>query len=150
MTSPRLWNRLAIPILAAAVLAGCDDDDAPTEPVEEEPVVTVETTTESFSGSIQQASESCHGFALAEIGDVEMTLTDLQPLTTLTVGLGIGTPDETLETGCSLFGQDSSVRIGETLLSAALAATDYCVCVSDVGNIFPDVTVTYAIDVTHP
>ena len=69
---------------------------------------------------------------------------------TLTVGMGIGTVDETLDPPCNIFASDNRVVVNSVLLSAGLAPGEYCVSVGDVGNVFPDQTVTYVVEVTHP
>lgn len=137
---------VAIAIATLASMA-CNDDDSPSAP---EPEPEPPTVTETFQGDIEQAETSCHDFTLMEDGDVTLEIRDLQPLSTLTVGLGIGQPDSSLATGCALFVQDNSVRVNQTLLAANLLAGDFCACIFDVGNIFPGETVTYTFEVTHP
>ena len=137
---------LAIGLLAALAC----DSSSPTTPeeVEEEPVE-VETTTESFSGEFGQNETATHYFTVAETGDLEIQLTALGPLETLTVGVGFGTNDGLDPPSCVLLAEDATVRLGETLLSQALTPFDYCVFIRDVGNVFPGVVVTYTLEVTH-
>lgn len=149
MKEPTL-QRLALVWLLSLSLLACDDSSSPTEPVEEEEVVEVETFTESFSGTLQLGGTSCHDFSTLQLGDVDMTITSLSPLDTLTVGMGIGTKDSESTEGCAIFASDSSVRVGDVLRSVQLAVSEYCLCVFDVGNIFPSETVTYVVEVTHP
>jgi len=131
--------------LAITLFAGCTKDSpaavAPPE-VPAEP-----TISESFTGSIGQLGDSCHFFTLVENGNMILTLTDLQPLTTLTVGLRLGQPDEAR--ACVAVAQDSSVNIADRLLSTGVAGLEYCACVFDVGNIFADTTVDYVLTVDH-
>lgn len=147
----RVKNRSIV--LAAALVAGvlgspaCSTRDRPTAP---EPEPDPPTTTETFMGDIDQNESSCHSFTLVADGDVTLLITSLQPLPTLTVGLGLGQPDTAAATGCSLFVQDDNVRTNQSLLASNLQAGDYCSCIFDVGNIFPGETVTYSFDVTHP
>ena len=131
-------------------LLACDDSSSPTAPVEEEEVVEVETLTESFSGTLALGETSCHDFSTLQLGDIDMTITSLAPLDTLTVGMGIGTEDSESAEGCAIFASDSSVRVGDVLRSVQLAAGEYCLCVFDVGNIFASETVSYSAEVTHP
>ncbi|MDA8016766.1 MAG: hypothetical protein MPN21_04890 [Thermoanaerobaculia bacterium] len=130
-------------------IAGCSEYESPTAPVEEE-VVEVERVTEVFSGDLELGETDCHGFMTSLTGDIDIELADLGPLETLTLGMGIGTPDEAAADGCSFFASDSSVTRSTILQSPSLVAGDYCVCIFDVGNIFPDEVVTYTLDVTHP
>ena len=131
------------------LLLACGDDSTPTEvavdDVEVEPVV----YSQSYSGTLALGSTSCHEFEVLETGDVTITLTALEPLETLTVGMGIGLDDDTLELGCSLFAVDDSVKLSESFLSSSRSPGAYCFCVYDVGNIFPDTTVSYSAQVDH-
>jgi hypothetical protein len=133
---------------------GCGGSDSPTTPTDPVDVTPVETVTDTFQGSISQSDTSCHHFETSETANITMKLTDVQPLTTLTVGMGIGLTDEvadgsTEEPGCTLFATDNSVRVPDTLLSSNLAANRYCVCVFDVGNIFEKRVIDYTIEVEH-
>ncbi len=151
-------KRLSILMITAAVAlmatVGCSGSDTPTEPTDPVDVTPVETLTEIFEGSISQSETSCHHFETSENADITMQLTDIQPLVTLTVGMGIGTSDEVVEgsdeeQGCSLFASDNSVMAPATLLSARLGAGQYCVCVFDVGNIFAKRVIDYTVEVEH-
>lgn len=144
----RQLKYLVTPLLVVAVAVGCDND-SPTDPVVEEPEP-VPTVTDTFTGSFALGEASCHVFTTVNAGPAELTITGLAPLDTLTVGLGIGIDDGDPETACSYFAVDRSVRVAETLQSQLTAETTYCVCVFDVGNVFPDQTVDYTLDVEHP
>ncbi len=139
---------LLLPILLVTVAVGCDDN-SPTDPIIEEPEP-VPTVTDTFMGSFGLGETSCQLFTSANPGPAEITITSLAPLATLTVGVGIGVDDGDPETACAYFAQDSSVRVNETLLSQLGEVTTYCVCVFDVGNVFPDQTVDYTLTVEHP
>ena len=108
------------------------------------------TTTETFAGELALGGASCHFFEVAQIGNLEMSITSLTPLETLTLGLGLGLPDDEFEGGCALSVTDTSVRKDETFLAVVGTIGTNCVCVFDVGNIFEDITVTYMLDVEHP
>ena len=108
------------------------------------------TTTETFAGDLVLGGISCHFFEVAQLGPAEMSITSLAPLETLTLGLGVGLPDEAAESGCTLVVTDRSVRKDETFLATLATPGTNCVCVFDVGNIFEDVTVTYTLDIEHP
>ena len=133
-------------LVVLATLA-CSDDKKPTTPEMPEPP---EMVTRTFRGPLAQSDEECRFFTLGADGDITATITDLQPLLTLTVGLGLGVPSETDADRCSRFANDDSARVNEVFLSASNQAGTYCVCIFDVGNIFPDETITWTIDVTHP
>lgn len=134
--------------LVGLALAGCSDDKKnPTQPEEE---IQVPTVTEVFRGQVQQFGSDCNEFSMANGGTIELQITELEPLQTITMGLSLGQVDPTVPTGCATFADDNSVRLRQTFASAGLAAGDYCTCVFDVGNIFPGATVDYTLEVTHP
>ena len=139
---------LLLATLLISIGVGCDNNDSPTAPVVDEP--DVETVVETFEGTITLGEVSCHAFTAMQSGPAEMKITSLEPLQTLTVGLGLGNDDGDPASACPFFATDRSVRVGETLLTSVVATDSYCVCVFDVGNIFADQTVTYVFDVDHP
>ena len=143
-------SALSLILLLVVFTVACSDDDNPVAPTVDVEPPTVPTITETFTGQLVLGSSSCHFFDVAQPGNVEMSITSIAPLETLTVGLGLGLPDEAAETGCVLAVTDNSVRKDETFLSAVGIAGEHCVCVFDVGNIFADQTVTYSLDVEHP
>jgi hypothetical protein len=136
-------------VLCFALLGACSSDKvkAPTDP---EPIDPAETITESFSGEFSQGERTCHGFSLSVPGSITLELTKLEPLGSLTVGLGVGQPNATALDTCDLVAQDNTVRVGELFSSEGLPAGNFCVCVFDVGNIFPGVVIGYTVEATHP
>lgn len=145
--SLRVFSTLALVLLLGTSLPGCDGDSPTTITIEQRPEA--DKVTEMFAGSISLDSTSCHNFTQIAFGDVQLTIKSLEPLGTLTVGMGIGQADETQETGCALFATDNNVRVDESLTSSSNDVGEYCTCVYDVGNIFPDVTVSYTVEVEH-
>jgi len=131
--------------LSVALLGACNKDSPTTAVVPEVP--DAPTVTVSFDGSIGQHEASCHFFTLTASGNMILTLKELEPLSTLTVGMSLGQPDAERE--CIVAAQDSSVKLLDMLLSAGTGGFEYCACVLDVGNIFPDVTVDYVLEVEH-
>lgn len=132
--------------MSLATIACSEDDKKPTDP-DPEPVPII---TESFDGEIAQGTRSCHEFDMGFDGGVELEITALEPLETLTVGLALGQPDTASPEDCADFVEDNNVRIFQTLASSGLLAGPYCACVQDVGNIFPGEEVTYTLEVRHP
>jgi len=135
-------------VALAVTLTGCSEDDpSPTAPEEE---IVFPRMTETFTGMFAMGESEQTEFTLENPGDVDLEITSLEPLATLTVGMGIGSYDAALDPPCNVFASDNRVNVGSTLTSTGLAAGQYCVSVGDVGNVFPDETVTYSVDVTHP
>jgi hypothetical protein len=141
---------LHVALAGALVLAlGCEylEGDSPTEPADED-ATEVGSVAERLSGSFGLGETSSHEIGIGASGTVEVTLTSLEPLATLTVGLLIGTVDDSTNS-CTTLTQDSSIRTGETLSQSVVAGV-HCVSVFDVGNVPSNVIVTYTIDVTIP
>ena len=145
----RKLSVFAVLVLLVVATLGCDDNDSPTAPVVEEPAP-VPTVTDTYTGELRLGETSCHVFNAVNPGDSQLMIVSLEPLPTLTVGLGLGIDDGDPETACSFFATDRSVRVGETLLSRLTSTGDHCVCILDVGNIFADQTVIYTLQVEHP
>lgn len=103
---------------------------------------------ESFTGAFGMGETACHDVTAGGEGSIEMTLLELEPLNTLTVGMGVGTPGSA--GGCELFAEDQDVGAGDILLADEIDPGPYCVCVFDVGNIFAGQTTSYDVRVEHP
>jgi hypothetical protein len=145
----RLRTFCQVGALALAVaIMGCDDDD--TNPTEPEETPDFPRITETFTGEFGLGGRMEHNFTVENPGDVELKIVSLEPLETLTVGMGIGTVDETLDPPCNIFASDNRVVLNSILLSSDLTPGEYCVSVGDVGNVFPDQTVIYMVEVLHP
>jgi len=133
---------LIAPILATAIaLAGCGDTPSPTAA---SPV----TTTETFSSTVVKGGSAVHSFSVSATGSVTVTLTSVSPLSTMSLGVGIGTWDGTT-CGTSM-STNTDARSGATALTGTAATGSYCVRVYDSGNVPTDWTVEYTIEVVHP
>jgi hypothetical protein len=132
----------AVVAAAAVVTAGCSSSVAsPATP-------SASTTTESFDGSLAQSGTGTHPFTVSARGMVTISLTAVSPLTTMALGVGLGTWDGT--TCSSQFADNKDARAGATALTGTAAAGSYCIRVYDSGNIPADWSVAYSIDVVHP
>ena len=117
------------------------------------------TYTETFSGTVIQGttattpdigpSDSPHHFTVHQPGNIDATLTDIQPLNTITLGLGLGVWDATGLT-CTLATQvtSNSAKINLTLAASVSVAGELCVGVFDVGNI-GDSPIAYTVVINH-
>ena len=107
----------------------------------------VTTTTEDFTATLDQLGSMTHAFTVAAAGTVQVKLTDVEPLTTMALGVAV-------TTGGSACGSDiaqtNNAKSGTTALSGTAAVGSYCVRVFDAGNIPVDTSVTYTVEVTHP
>lgn len=136
---------VALAVLAASI--GCGSSSSSTT----SPSAT--TYTETFSGSLTQGGadygppDSPHHFTVHQAGNIDATLTDIQPLTSITLGLGLGLWDSTAQT-CNLQLTSNAAKLNLTLAGSVSVAGELCVGVYDVGNISTD-TITYTVKVNH-
>jgi hypothetical protein len=119
---------------------GCGDD-TPTAPTPTEPVL----VTDTFAGTINRNGAATHRFVTASAGVVTVTLANLTPDDTITVGLSVG---EWNGSACDrrLF-RDEAVK-STVIFGNANAAGELCVGIYDVGGIAD--TTDYEITVSHP
>jgi hypothetical protein len=145
MRRRRFIDVLVLGALAAAAtvtLAGCSSDTTSvTTP-------SVTTSTETFSGSLTQSSTVIHAFSVTTKGSVTVSLTAVSPLSTMALGVSLGSWSGT--TCSSTLAENKDARSGATALTGTAASGDYCVRVYDSGNVPSDWTVAYTVDVVHP
>lgn len=129
---------LAVSVLAAAC------GGTPTSPTTSTPP----TMTDSFTGSFASTGGVDHSFTVSLSGRVTITLTSVSPLSTMALGVGIGTWNGT---SCSVITKNDNAKSGSTALTGTEAtAGTYCIRVYDSGNVPAAWTVTYSVDVVHP
>jgi hypothetical protein len=136
------WPRL----LCAAALAGlaaCGaSTSTPTTPS------APATKTDSFSGTVAQASSDTHVFAVAASGSVQISLTAVAPLTTMSLGVAVTTSDGN---NCLAdISHNTDARTGTVALQGTATTGNYCVRVYDSGNVPSGATVDYTVQVLHP
>jgi len=136
--------RICLSALALAAVAGCGaaSTSTPTSPT------APATATDTFSGTLAQSGTVTHIFAVAANGTVEISLTSVAPLATMSLGVGVATSDGT---SClAAISQTADARSGSIALKGTAAVGNYCVRVYDSGNIPTATDVTYTLQVTHP
>ena len=118
---------------------GCSDPVAPATPTPVPP-----TITDTFTGTLVVLGLNTHPFVVTQVGDVSIALTDMTP--SAAVNLGVGTAGAT---GCSVIRFVTAVA-GSTpqIVGTASTTGNFCVSVSDAGNLVEPVT--YTIVVRHP
>ena len=137
----RARARLAVAtVIVLSSLACGGTASTPTEPA---PVY--EQKTETYTGTLNTGDGAAFGFTVANPGDIVAKITELSPVSTLTMGLSLGYWDTTTSR-CS---QDitASVTLNTTLTGSPPGPATYCVGVYDVGNV--QAPTTFTIVVTH-
>src|SRR5262245_50237971 len=137
---------LAMPFFSAACGGSSSSSSTSTAP-------TPTTFTETFNGTVGQGAtdfgpaDSPHHFTVHVPGNIDATLTDIQPLTTITMGVGLGVWDATSNT-CTLQLSSNAAKLNLTLSASVSVAGELCVGVFDVGNVSDSVTYTVVINHT--
>jgi ABC-type oligopeptide transport system substrate-binding subunit len=140
----RLIGVVLMVFLAAGAAACSKDstsDSTPTTP-------TPATKTETFSGSINQQGQSVHSFSVTTAGSTTVTLTAVDPLTTMALGVAIGTWSNS---SCgTTIAYNENARTNIAALSGTATAGSYCLKIYDSGNVPASWLVNYTIQVVHP
>ncbi len=124
-------------LMALLLSAACEDNRSPIQPTP--------TVTDVFTGTLSQQSTSTHPFTVEHAGVVTVALVTLDPLSEITVGLGLGSPSGS---DCTLRLKNDTAVQGSILTAAATTPGSYCLAIYDVGNVSEDVS--YTIQLTHP
>ena len=101
--------------------------------------------TEVFTGSVAVGGSSFFDFAVANVGDLTVTLTAAGPPSTVVmrIGLGVGT-----STACSVqLVKDTAAGDTAQISASQVPAATYCIGIGDVGNATGPVT--FSITVVH-
>ena len=94
----------SLAVLLAA--AGCQEKQTPVEPDPVYPLIT-----ESFSGTIEKDGRKGFPFTVTNPGRINTSITSLSPVSTLTMGLGLGAWDATAETCTEQLQAQNGVRL---------------------------------------
>jgi len=134
-------SRIIVIVCSIALIASaCTDPVAPAAPT---PVVP--TVTDTFTGTLTALATNSHPFVVSAIGGVKVTLTSVDPLVKLAIG--IGTPSTTTGTCAVLNNVITDPGTTPQLSGTATVTGNFCVAVSDPGNVTD--TATYTITVLH-
>src|SRR5207245_9157493 len=122
-------SRITVVVFCVALIASaCADPAAPAAPT---PVVP--TVTDTFTGTLTPLATNSHPFVVSEVGGVKVTLTSVDPLVKLAIG--IGTPSTTTGTCAVINSMITDPGTTPQLSGTATVKGNYCVAVSDPGNV---------------
>ena len=123
-------------ITSGALAAGSCSKSADSNPTAPDQVTKVDT----FSGSLARSGAAIHTFTVSVAGAVVVGLTDVAPVSTLTLGVAIGTSDGT---ACGIVTSNDNARLNTTALSGTANPGNFCLRIYDAGSIPENTTVTY-------
>jgi hypothetical protein len=128
-------SRLRVGGLAARTVLfgawGCGSSSTPTSST---PPVTYTQLTETYTGTILPGETKAFHFTVTNPGSLDVAITSLAPLSTLTMGLQLGAWDPLTET-CSKALPNDSARVNVPLSGTPQQAGEYCTAIYDVGNL---------------
>jgi hypothetical protein len=120
--------------------AACSDPVVPPTPTPAVP-----TILDTFTGTLLQFGTNSHPFSVQQIGGIKISVTSIDP--SAAIGIGIGTPS-TASGSCLVLSQVTTVSSAGVQISGNATLTgNFCVSVSDVGNLVEPVN--YTITVLH-
>src|SRR5262245_6166104 len=133
-------NLFAAFVIVAAFAPACSDPVVPDAPTPVAP-----TITDTFTGTLLQGSSNSHPFTVQQVGGIRVSITNIDP--SAAVSLGIGTPSTASGT-CLTTSSVTTVASERTQISGTATITgNFCVAVSDVGNLVEPVS--YSVTVIH-
>jgi hypothetical protein len=125
---------------AALVVAGCKDPGVPPAPTPVAP-----TILDTFSGNLLQLGSNSHPFTVQQVGGIKVSVTMIDPSAAISVG--IGTPSTASGSCLVISSLTAVVGPGAQLSGTATIAGNFCIGVSDVGNLVEPVA--YTVTVLH-
>jgi len=145
-----MFRRVSALLVIGTPASGCSSTNtsttAPTQPTSfARPAVT-----DTFTGTLATSGTDSHPFNVPVPGEVDVTLTALnpQPTPAVPLTLAIGLPSTTVVGQCATI-QSVSTTPGPTpQITGHALAGNFCVSVTDTGNLTG--SVTYTVVVAHP
>ncbi len=132
-------------LFLSAGAAACSDDSASDSTTT---TPTPVTSTETFTGTLTQLGQSVHSFTVSASGTTTISLTSVDPLTTMALGVAIGTWSNS---SCgTTIAYNENARANVTALSGTATTGTYCVKIYDSGNVPESWQVNYTVQVVHP
>jgi hypothetical protein len=134
----RLRRALPLVALAAMALGGCETTTQPPPPPPVDP------KTVSFSGTLVVSGAAVHRFTPTQIGEINVTLKVLAPVSTVTIGMGLGV---WTGTSCTIHIADDQAILNELLIGTTTGEAEFCARLYDVGQL--TAPTDYTIEVRH-
>lgn len=124
-----------------AIAAACDNGPSTVVPPSN-PIVT-----ETFNGTLTKNGSITHQFSATSRGAVTVTLTKVDPDSTLAIGVSLGTWNGA---SCQLILSNDATTVGTGLLGQVSGVGNLCVKVYDAAGTVPTSSEAYSVDVAHP
>lgn len=127
-------------VAVALTMTACSDPIVPDAPTPVAP-----TISETFTGTLLQGGSNSHPFSVQQIGGIRVSITKIDP--SAAVSVGVGTPSTASGTCLAISSLTAVASEGTQISGTATITGNFCVAVSDVGNLVE--AVSYSITVIH-
>ncbi len=131
----------AFAVLLGSIACGAK---SPTEPTPPAPVYDLKTST--FAGTVKTGGTTAFPFTVVNPGAISVSITELGPVSTLTMGIALGSWDATALT-CAEQVTTPSATLNVVYTANPSAAGEYCVGIFDTGNV--QVSSDFTLKVTY-
>ena len=127
-------------VLVTSCLAlGCGGSPTGPDPV-------YDMKSETFSGSLNTGGGASFPFVVVNPGSIDVSITQLSPVSTLSMGLSLGSWDAATE-ACTQQVTTSGATLNTVYSASPNGPGNYCVSIFDSGNVQAEIGFT--LSVTH-
>ena len=131
-------------VFAALVTSIACGGSTPTEPTAPAPVYELKTST--FPGTVTTGGSVGFPFTVVNPGDISLSIIELAPVSTLTMGLALGSWDAAAST-CTQQLTTNTATLNVVFSASPSAPGEYCVGIFDIGNV--QVSSDFTLKVTY-
>ena len=126
-------NAIFIAGLAALLSSiGCGAK-SPTQP-DPAPAPVYELKTSTFTGTVKAGESAAFPFTVVNPGDIGVSITELGPISTLSMGIALGSWDAAAST-CTQQLTTTAATLNVVFNASPSAPGEYCVGIFDTGNV---------------
>jgi hypothetical protein len=133
-----------VAVFAALVASIACGAQTPTEPSTPAPVYELKTST--FPGTLTTGGSAGFPFTVVNPGAINLSITELAPVNTLTMGLALGSWDAATST-CTQQLSTNLATVNVVFNANPSAPGEYCVGIFDIGNV--QVSTNFVLKVTY-
>ena len=133
-------------VVFAALVASIACGATPTEPTPTPPAPVYELKTSTFPGALTTGGAAGFPFTVVNPGNISLSITELAPVSTLTMGLALGFWDAAAST-CTQQVSTNTATVNVAYTANPSAPGEYCVGIFDIGNV--QVSTNFVLTVTY-
>jgi hypothetical protein len=120
----------AFAVLVGSLACGAQ---SPTEPTPA-PAPVYDLKTSTFTGTVKTGGTVAFPFTVVNPGDINVSITELGPVSTITMGIALGFWDATAST-CTQQLSTSAATLNLVFAASPSSPGEYCVGIFDTGNV---------------